>query len=57
MKSMKGPLSSDIEGLETSKEIHDKLIELFSRDAIRKAISLRFDLHKLKVSKDEGISS
>ena len=54
---IKNPLISYVAELETSKEIYDKLVELFSESAIREIISLRFDLHKLKVSKDEGISS
>lgn len=56
MKSVKGPLIPYIAGLETSKEIYDKLAELFSEGAIRKVISLRSNLFKFKVSEDAGIS-
>jgi len=55
MESVKDPLVPYIAELETSKEIYDKLVELFFESAIRKVISLRSDLFKLKVSKDEGI--
>ena len=56
-ESIKDPLIPYIAELETSKEIYDELVELFSKSAIRKIISLRSDIYKLKVSNDEGISS
>lgn len=56
-ESIKYPLISYIAELETSKEIYDKMAELFSKSTIEKIISLRSDLYKLKVSKDEWISS
>lgn len=56
-KFIKNPLISYVAELETSKEIYDELVELFSESMIDKTISLRYDLYKLKVSKDEGISS
>ncbi len=43
--------------METSKEIYDKMGEIFSRSTIENILSLRSDIHKLKVSKDEGIST
>ena len=46
MKSVKGSLIPYIEKLDTSKEIKDKMVT-----------SLKYDLHKLKVSKDKGLSS
>lgn len=46
MKLVKVSLIPYITGLETSKEIYDTLVT-----------SLSFDLHKLKVSKDKGLSS
>jgi len=54
-ESMKDPLISYVAELETSKEIYDKMIEIFSKRTIEKIISLRSYLYKLKVSKDEGI--
>ena len=55
-ESIKDPLVSYVAELVTSKEIYGNLIELFSKSTIEKIISLRFDLYKLKLSKDEGIS-
>jgi len=43
--------------LKTSKEIYDKLGELLYRNTIEKILSLRYDLHRFKVSNDEGILS
>ena len=57
LESVKDPLILYLVELQTSKEIYDKLVELFFESAIRKVISLRLDLYKLKVSKVEGISS
>ena len=54
-ESIKGLLLSYVSELETSEEIYDKLVELFSERTIGKTISLRFDVYKLEVSKDEGI--
>lgn len=56
-ESIKDSLISYVAKLETSKEIYDKLEELFSRSTIEKILTLRSKLHKLKVSKDKGISS
>jgi len=56
-ESIKDPLISYVAELETSKGIYDKLGELFSKSTIEKIISLRSDLHRLKVSKGEGILS
>jgi len=56
-ESIKDPLIPYVAELETSKEIYDKLVELFSKSMIEKIISLRYDIYKLKVSKDEGILS
>jgi len=57
MESVKYPLIPHIEGLETSKEIYDKMVELLSEDVINNVISLRYDLHKLKLSNDKWLSS
>lgn len=56
-ESIKDPPISYVAELEISKEIYDKIIEIFSKRIIKNIISLRSDLYKLKVSKDEGISS
>ena len=56
-ESIKDPLISYVAELETSEAIYDELVELFSESTIENTISLRYDIYKLKVSKDEGISS
>jgi len=38
---------------ETSKEIYDKLVELFSVSTTEEVISLRNELYKMKISKEE----
>ena len=40
---------------ETSKEIYDKLVELFSVSTTREVISLRNQLYKMKIT-EEGIA-
>jgi len=54
-ESIKDSLISYVGKLETSKEIYDKLEELFSRSTVEKILTFRFELHKLNI--DEGISS
>jgi len=56
-ESIKDPLISYVAELDTSKQIYNKLGELFSKATIEKIISLISDHHKMKVSKDEGIFS
>ena len=55
--SIKYSLISYVAKLKTSKEIYDHLGELFPRSTIEKIFSRRSNLNKLKVSKDEWISS
>ena len=43
--------------LESSKEIYDKLAELYSVSTAGEVISLRQKLYKLRMSKEEGITS
>jgi len=43
--------------LEITKAIYDKLVELFSVSAAREVISLKQELYKLKMSKEDGITS
>jgi len=54
MESIKDPL---VAGLETSKEIYNNFLELFSKYAINKVMSLKSNLHKFSVSKDKGLCS
>jgi len=46
-----------ISKLETAKAIYDKLVELFSVSTTEEVISLRQELYKLKISKEDGIAS
>jgi len=43
--------------LEKPKEIYDKFVELFYVSTAREVTSLRTELYKMKVSKEEGITS
>lgn len=56
-KSIKDPLIPYVSKLETSKEIYEKLVELFSISTTGEVISLINKLHKMKVLKEEGMSS
>jgi hypothetical protein len=51
IESIKDPLIPYVSKLETSKEIYDKLVELFSVSTAGEVISLRQELYKLKISK------
>ena len=55
IESIKNSLIPYVSKFETSKEICDKLIELFSISTAGEVISLRNDLYKMKISK-EGIA-
>ena len=57
IESIKDPPIPYKSKLETSKEIYDKLVELFSVSTAREVISLRKELYKLRISKEEGIAS
>ena len=57
IESIKDPLIPYVSKLETSKEIYDKLVELYSVSTVGEVISLRQELYKLKMSKEEGIAS
>ena len=57
IESIKDPLIPYVSKLDTSKEIYDKLVELFSISTSGEVISLRQELYKLKISKEEGIAS
>jgi len=57
IESIKDPLIPYLSKLDISKEIYDKLVELFSVSTTGEIISLRQELHKLKISKEEEIAS
>ena len=57
IESIKDPLIPYVSKLETSKEIYDKLVELFSVSTAGEVISLRQKIYKMKISKEEGITS
>ena len=57
IESIKDPLILYIAKLETSKEIYENLVELFSVSTVGEVISLRTELYKTKISKEEGIAS
>ena len=57
IESIKDPLIPYVSKLKTSKEIYDKQVELFSVSIAREVISLRQELYKLRISKEEGIAS
>ena len=55
IESIKDSLIPYVSKFETSKEIYDKLVELFSVSTVGEVISLRNELYKMKISK-EGIT-
>ena len=57
MESIKDALIPYVSNLEYSKEIYDKLVELFLVSTAGKIMSLRQELYKLKMSREEGITS
>ena len=58
IESIKDSLIPCVAKLEKSKDIYDKLVvELFSVSTAGEVISLRTELYKMKVSKEEGITS
>lgn len=57
IESIKDSLSPFVAKLKTSKEIYDKLVELYSISTTGEIISLRTELYKMKVSKEEGVAS
>ena len=54
IESIKDSLIPYVSNFETSKEIYDKLVELFSVSTTGEVISLRNELYKMKITK-EGI--
>jgi len=57
IESIKDPLIPYVSKLETSKEIYEKLIELYYVSITREVISLRQELYKLKMLREYGIAS
>ena len=51
IESIKDPFIPYVYKLDSSKELYDKLVELFSISTIREVISLRKELYKLRISK------
>jgi len=52
IESVKDPLIPYVSKLETSKEIYDKLVELFFVSTAGEVISLHNELYKMKISKE-----
>ena len=57
IESITDPLIPYVSKFETSKEIYDKLVELYSVSTAGEVISLRQELYKLKMSREDGIAS
>jgi len=57
IESIKDSLIPYLSKLETAKAIYDKLVELFSINTAGEVISLRQELYKLKISKEDGRAS
>lgn len=57
IESINDSLIPYVSKLETAKAIYDKLVELFSVSTAGEVISLRQELYKLKISKEDGIAS
>ena len=55
IESIKDSVIPNVSKFETSKEIYDKLVELFSVSTTGEVISLRNELYKMKITK-EGIA-
>ena len=55
IESIKDSLIPYVSNLESSKEICDKLVELFSKCSVGEIISPRQKLYKLRMSRKEGI--
>lgn len=56
IESIKDHLIAYVSELETSKEIYVKLVELFLVSTIGEVTLLRYELYKMKISKEEGIA-
>ena len=56
IESIKDSLIPYVSKLKSAKEIYEKLVEIFSVSIIGEAISLRQELYKMKLSREEGIT-
>ena len=56
IESIKDPLIPYVSKLETSKEIYDKMVELFSVSTVEEVILMCNELYKMKISKEVGIA-
>ena len=56
IESIKDSLIPYVSKLKTAKQIYEKLVELFSVSTAGEAISLRQELYKMKLSREEGIA-
>ena len=54
---IKDSLIPYVSKLKSAKEIYEKLVELFSVSIAGEAIFLRQELYKMKLSREEGITS
>ena len=57
IESIKDPLIPYVSKLETSKEIYYKLVKLYSVSIAGEVISLRQEIFKLKISREDEIAS
>lgn len=57
IESIKDLLILFVAKLEISKEIYEKLVELFFVSIVGEVISLRNELYKMKISREGGITS
>ena len=57
IQSIKDSLLPCVSKLSTGKSIYDKLVELFSIGIAREVISLRKEIYKFKISREEGTFS
>ena len=57
IESIKDSLIPYVAKLKTTKEIYETLVELFSISTVGEIISLRTELYKMKISKEEGVAS
>ena len=56
IESIKDSLIPYVSKLKSAKEIYEKLVELFSVSTTGESISLRQELHKMRLSREEGIT-
>ena len=57
IESIKDSLIPYVSKLKTAKEIYEKVVELFFMITAGEAISLKQELYKMKLSREEGITS